>query len=127
MAHIECHDSTRPLTTGKFEMQNGIDCVVANLPWGQNSIEYINENRLILENVRSRIQAGIPCAIITRDDSIQLLESRGFDVLGQAFVPQREFVLPKGKKRKKKHFDNDKEEHQDSRNNICVITIARSS
>jgi SAM-dependent methyltransferase len=107
---------------GKF------DCVVANLPWGRNSVEFVDENRRILCSVRARIDSGIPCAFITglpsSEDlsesgnakvslSTSLFATTGFAVLGQACVPQREFALPNGKKNKKREKSmvdiNDKE------------------
>jgi len=112
--------------------------VVANLPWGKNSVLYINGNERILRSVRSQIQVGTPCAFITRPSSSNagdddkspsfLFESTGFDVLGQSFVPQREFSLPRGNKKKRKKGwidDDDDDGGGGSRSqNQCVITIA---
>ena len=111
---------------------------MANLPWGKNSVLYINENERILRSVRSQIEVGTPCAFITRPSpnagdndktTSFLFESTGFDVLGQSFVPQRDFSLPSSNKRKKKKGwvddDDDDDGGDGSRSqNQCVITIA---
>ena len=110
-----------------------------NLPYllqGRNSILYSNENERILRSVRSQIETGTPCAFVTRPSNSGedkgpslLFESTGFDVLGQAFVPQREFLLPAGKKKGKKpqNKNSDNGDSDSSRTqNQCVITIARA-
>lgn len=103
---------------------------------GRNSILYIDENERILRSVRSQIQTGTPCAFITRPSNSGedkgpslLFESTGFDVLGQAFVPQRDFLLPAGKKKRKKPQtkNSDNGDSDSSRKqNQCVITIAQA-
>ena len=143
-AHVEIHDSCTPYrrdssaSSSSSSSAANISCVVANLPWGKNSVLYINENERILRSVRSQIQVGTPCAFITRpspnaedNDTTAsfLFESTGFDVLGQSFVPQRDFSLPSGNKRKKKKGwvdgDDDGGGGDGSRSqNQCVITIA---
>jgi tRNA G10 N-methylase Trm11 len=117
-ATVQLHDSSN-----LWEEENGteINCVVANLPWGVNSVEYLQENDRILRSVRARISTGIPCAFVTRDPDITLFTGAGFEVLGQAHVPQRDFSLPKGKKKRQ----SDDEVERNGRNR-CVITIARS-
>ena len=118
---VYCHDSTMPWP----ETSGEVDCVVANLPWGLNTIDYQNENAKILQSVRTRIRAGTPCAFVTKDSHLALYERVGFQVVGEACVPQRDFVLPSGKK--KGHVE-DCREAKDDRNgrNSCVITIALS-
>ena len=76
---------------------------------GRNSVLYVDENERILRSIRSQIQMDTPCAFITRPSNAgedqgpsQLFDATGFDVLGQAFVPQRDFLLPKAKKKRKK-------------------------
>jgi hypothetical protein len=140
-AHVEIHDSCTPCrrdsSASSSSSAANISCVVGNLPWGKNSVLYINENERILRSVRSQIQVGTPCAFITRPSpnagdndktTSFLFESTGFDVLGQSFVPQRDFSLPSGNKKKKKKgwIDNDDDDGGDgSRSqNQCVITIA---
>lgn len=102
---------------------------------GRNSVLYVNENERILQSVRSQIKTGTPCAFITRPSNsgedkgpLLLFESTGFDVLGQAFVPQRDFLLPVGKKKSKKsQIENSTTQDSDSdarKKNQCVVTIA---
>ena len=116
-ANIYHHDSS----TNWQEMSKVVDCVVANLPWGINSVEYSGENVRILQSIRQRLAKGTPCAFITKGSELELFEDSGFDVLGQAHVPQRNFQLPKGKKNIKGATD-------DKRNgrNSCIITIVLS-
>ena len=117
VASVNVHDSTKVVDGCETE----IDCVVANLPWGVNSIEYLEENWRILDAVRSRISTAIPCAFVTRDPSLDLFRDTGFEVVGQAYVPQREFTLPKGKKKR------DSVEIERNNRNRCVVTFARSA
>mmetsp|Transcript_4330 Transcript_4330/g.9349 ORF Transcript_4330/g.9349 Transcript_4330/m.9349 type:complete len:504 (+) Transcript_4330:111-1622(+) len=130
---VETRDSCSPWRDNELLSRSGADavisCVVANLPWGRNSILYVDENKRILLSVRSQIQVGTPCVFITRpsdsgDDKgpLLLFESAGFNVLEQAFVPQRDFLLPTSKKKKKNprigNIDNDRDKQ-----NQCVITV----
>jgi len=137
LAHVETRDSCDPWRNS--ESSSGannnavVSCVVANLPWGRNSILYVDENKRILRSVRSQIIAGTPCAFITRpSDSGEdkapslLFESTGFDVLGQAFVPQRDFLLPISKKTRKKNPGAQNSDTDRDKQNQCVITIAKA-
>lgn len=110
------HDSTYPFPS----QYPTIDCVVANLPWGINSRDYLNQNDQILRTIRSGIEAETPCAFVTRNSDLGLFNSTNYEILGQAHVPQRDFVLPKGDKKK-----NSKELDRNGRNH-CVVTIARA-
>jgi hypothetical protein len=120
MTNIQLHDSSSSSSSMWKESETEIDCVVANLAWGVNSIEYVKENSRILKSVRARLSTGIPCAFVTRDPDPNLFTDSDFEVLGQAFVPQRDFALPKGKKKK------EAEEIERNGRTRCVITIARS-
>lgn len=115
---VTLHDSTYPFPTSKDFHK--IDCVVANLPWGINSVDYAHQNTNILKSVRNRIDCNTPCAFVTRGADVELA-TNGFKVLGQAHVPQRGFQLPKGSK---KNMDA-KELDRNGRNH-CVVTIARA-
>ena len=87
-----------------------------------------------MRSVRSQIQTGTPCAFITRPSNSGedggpslLFESTGFDVVGQSFVPQRDFLLPAGKKKRKKQTENsdvDGDTSSARNQNQCVVTIA---
>ena len=103
--------------------------ITHHLRQGRNSVLYRDEIQRILGSVRSQIEVGTPCAFITRpSDSGKdkgpsfLFESTGFDVLGQAFVPQRNFLLPASKKKKNSGIGNSGST-KDNRNQ-CVITVA---
>jgi hypothetical protein len=155
-ASVQLCDSSRIRDVDQLCPPGKIDCVVANLPWGRNSVEYADENRRILCSVRARIESGTPCAFVTRvpssadlsesgalqDLPTSLFTTTGFAVLGQAYVPQRGFALPSGlknkKKEKRKNGTNGKafvgeEEWSatalsgETRINECVITIAMST
>lgn len=138
-ANVQTHDSCNPWRYDKSSQSSktaDLSCVVANLPWGRNSVLYIDENARILCSIRAQIKTGTPCAFITRPSNSDedkgpssLFESTGFDILGQAFVPQRDFLLPKGKKNRKKPT-TENSHNEDSgptrKHDQCVITIARA-
>lgn len=78
----------------------------------------ISFSKKIIQNIHKRLHTGAPCAIIGKDDSIQeILIQSGFHLLGSAQVPQRNFVLPNSKKKKK----NQGEEMNRSN---CYIVLA---
>jgi len=138
-AQVEIHDSCAPWKDNESLSNATISCVVANLPWGKNSVLYIDENERILCSVRSQIQVGTPCAFVTRssnaDDNkspTHLFETNGFHILGQSFVPQRDFLLPSGGKRKRKKDQIGKSKKEgylitSHSQNQCVITIAMAA
>ncbi len=129
-AKIDARDSCDPPLSNP---SRDVSCVVANLPWGRNSVLYVDENERILRSVRSQIKTNTPCAFITRPSNsgedkgpLLLFESTGFVVLGQAFVPQRDFLLPVGKKISKKSTNQDSDSDARKKNQ-CVVTIALAS
>ena len=173
---LHINDDTTTTTTSP-NTTYPIDCVCANLPWGQNTVIIDNdENRRILQSVRQRIPVGIPCAFITRgslvdddddddddrfDERTRLFRSCGYEVLGQVSIPPRGVNLTRlskkeHAKRKKKNSNNNakntstkgnrsnssssnsssngngnsnknERDHTNTRKDICVVTIARSS
>lgn len=143
-ATIQCKDSA--LAVGKMLKGSNkvsderdstveIDCVVANLPWGVNSVDYRDENESILRAIRACLEkngAGgddIPCAFVTRDSNCRMFEETGFKILGQAHIPPKDFELPKDRKhRKSAQRGGSKENIPSSRNyrNNCVITFAKT-
>jgi len=134
-AKVEVRDSSMRV----HKQQSGsVSCVVSNLPWGRNSVAYLEENEKILHLVREQIPTGTPCAFITRQshsaiENPSLLFARtGYEVLGQAHVPQRDFLLPTARKKKVKPTEIAKENPVDDfcieeRSNQCIITIATAS
>ena len=91
---IDVADSTIRLRNS----QKRYDCVVSNLPWGQNTVDYLNENTEIVRAVRTTLDIGVPCAYIARDERIcDVLEETGYEILGLAAIPQRNFHRPKQK------------------------------
>lgn len=83
------------------EYQN-IDCVIANLPWGENAVHYVQENMKILVSLRNTLGEGIPCAFVHKDaklSSYTTMCSLGFEILGEACVPPMDFVLPDSRKK----------------------------
>jgi hypothetical protein len=95
------------------------DCMVANLPWGQNTLESYKENEKIIQNLSSFLVRGAPCAFVTKKDATKQFEDGGFIILGTANIPQRDFVRPKGYK--KRLHDGDE---NDKSTSDCVVTIA---
>lgn len=105
-----------------------INCVVANLPWGVNTVKYIEENEAILCQIRSLLSSGTPCAFISKESLSSRLDVLGYRCVGQAQIPQKSFRLPKGSKRRTAKHDIGTEGGKDSvtrtgRSN-CVVTIA---
>jgi hypothetical protein len=49
-----------------------VDCIVENLPWGQNTIAYSDENVRIMEHLASTLRQGTPCALVTKDADLQV-------------------------------------------------------
>ena len=114
---VSLHDATNLFPISKADHM--VDCVIANLPWGVNSVDYVDQNASILKSVRNRVDSKTPCAFVTRGGDLDLFVSSGFKVFGQAHVPQRGFQLPKGSKKKK-----DAKGLERNGRNHCVVTIA---
>jgi hypothetical protein len=94
-----------------------ISCVVCNLPWGQNSIDYQQQNQNILTSVRSLLIEGTPCAFITKTP-LDHLDRWGYQVVGIAHIPQLDFVRPSGRRGPLTASQGRSD---------CVVTIARAS
>ena len=111
------------------------DMVTANLPWGQNTVDYYQANKRILKCLQQSLQQGVPCAFVSKDEIKDDLEQLGFQIKGFAFIPPKHFALPKSYKRKKKSLDgkygisatNRNYEQQEERKKTtkdCVVTLA---
>lgn len=116
---VSRRDATDCMT---LESMDDVDCVVANLPWGQNTISYVDENSRILESITPFLKEKTPCAFATKDTKLQVsLKRLGYTVLGWANVPPTDFELPRGKKQR-----NNSDATSSSRSSVCVITLALS-
>lgn len=118
---ISRHDATLKVPGDKSKL---FDCAIANLPWGQNSLLYYNENVRIMESLQSSLRPGAPCAFISKSLELQKDMTRlGYRILGTAQIPPINSVLPSGKKVKgKQHQRND--DSSQNRSTICVVTLA---
>jgi hypothetical protein len=92
--------------------------VVANLPWGMNTADYVEENIKILKSLRHRLQNGIPCAFVHKDDKLSsetTMKTLGYEILGHAYIPPLDFDLPKSRKKaaNKKTDEDDAEDNGD--------------
>lgn len=116
VARIECKDSAIVQRT------EYPDCVVANLPWGVNSIEYLDENLRILQAVQSRLQPGTPCVMVTRKPELEIFQQAGYSILAQACIPPTDFKLPASKKKRSEAQDD-----QVQGRNQCVVTMVVSA
>ncbi|KAI2496921.1 hypothetical protein MHU86_17562 [Fragilaria crotonensis] len=115
---VSRRDATDCLT---MESMDDVDCVVANLPWGQNTISYVDENSRILESITPFLKEKTPCAFATKDTKLQVsLKRLGYTVLGWANVPPTDFELPR------KEAENNSDAASSSRSSVCVITLALS-
>lgn len=108
---------------GNTAIEREVDCVVSNLPWGLNSVQYIDDNRRILTQVRELIRPGIPCAFIAKAD-LPFLADVGYEAIEKAFVPPANFDLPSGEK-KRKTTSSDARAGRERRNS-CVVFVARA-
>lgn len=118
---ISLRDATQLLASEKADENSHFDCAIANLPWGQNSILYYNENVRILELLPSSLRPRAPCAFISKDDELQREMGRlGYEILGDAHIPPVNFVLPTSKKAKGKTDAS----AQIERSTTCVVTVA---
>eukprot|EP00522_Entomoneis_paludosa_P015974 CAMPEP_0172460382 /NCGR_PEP_ID=MMETSP1065-20121228/36698_1 /TAXON_ID=265537 /ORGANISM="Amphiprora paludosa, Strain CCMP125" /LENGTH=183 /DNA_ID=CAMNT_0013215389 /DNA_START=42 /DNA_END=596 /DNA_ORIENTATION=+ len=148
-----------------------IDAVIANLPWGVNSvIRTTGENeeesdtelssetdkqelyREILTNTRQLIaqcnnggkEVGVPCAFVfppstcniherqendNRQDSDsmlqELVQSCGYEIMGMAHIPPRDFQLPSSRKKPKKS-SNKKSAKSQGTTSDCIVVIAKT-
>ena len=117
---VETRDSTVQHAT-LDEMQ--IDCVVSNLPWGLNSIQYVNDTQKIAASVRQLLRPGAPCAFIAKQD-LAITQELGYKVLGKANIPPTNFVLPSGKK--KSEIATHESAIERKQRNSCVVILART-
>ena len=118
-----CEVHLRDASNKKLDDGKQYDCMIANLPWGQNTMLYYNENIHILDSLQSSLRPGAPCAIISKDLELQKdMERLGYHILGTAHIPPLHFVLPTGKnknaqKRNEETFHKERKSH-------CVVTVA---
>ena len=105
-----------------------MDCVVANLPWGENTVDYIDENLKILKAIIPQMKAGSPCVFIHKDEKLsnhKTMNSMGYQILGEANIPPLNFYLPKsGRKGKRQKTESGIEENSDKR---LKVTVARTT
>lgn len=105
--------------TGGIESMQLFDCVIANLPWGENSVLYYDETVRILASLPRSLRHRAPCAFVSKNAELQkYMQRRGYEILGDAHIPPLNFVLPTGKKAKK----ND--ETSKGQSTTCVVTVA---
>jgi len=116
MAHVECRDSS-----SEFEKKEFPSCVVSNLPWGVNSVEYQHENQKILASVHARLKAGTPCVFVTKNAELKLFQDAGYGIVAQARIPPNDFKLPTSKKIKTDDGTDARNERHD-----CFVTMATS-
>jgi hypothetical protein len=62
------HSFHKNKPSGDSPQIDDIKIVIANLPWGKNTINYSGLNLLILQKVRSILKIGCPCAFIVPSD-----------------------------------------------------------
>jgi hypothetical protein len=74
--------------------------MTCNLPWGQNTKSYFDEDMHILSATRSDLEKGALCIIIWKvahrdPDTLQAdLEKIGYRSIDQALVPPKDFQFP---------------------------------
>lgn len=83
--------------TGKFSWAD-VDCVVANLPWGERVLHYHNTTEGILACMGNALKGGCECAVVTREQlSLDLVRSLGFEDLTCIEVASVSTTQPKYK------------------------------
>lgn len=133
---IQCRDSTIPhASLDEFV----VDCVVCNLPWGQNSVHYVDESMKILQGIRSVLSDDVPCAFVSKKSFLTFSNSSSLSSLGyrfekEVYIPQQSFRLPSSKRQtQKSKTDSDATvSHQNgnerqSVSSDCVITFVRTA
>jgi len=103
-----------------------IDAVAANLPWGLNSIEYLNENTKIMRSLKHDLNDCTPLVFISKNDITDDLQKLGFKVLGHASIPPNNFELQTSRKNKIIKLAGSKPSKRKHTSSDCVITIAKS-
>lgn len=110
-----------------------IDAVACNLPWGLNSNLFVGEGNSescsshLLSAIRKILQPGVPCVFFYKDDDDTAQgdlywEQLGYNVIGHASIPQKNFVLPKeGKKEKKRS-----EESGLTGRSSCIVSLVET-
>ena len=117
------------------------DCVASNLPWGINSSVRKDSNRdipqsskagltMMMSSIRRELPKGIPCAFVYKDieerpetDRMDWWLEMGFQLLGTARIPQKNFALPfKGRKKKKKASP----ESERTGRSDCVVALVKT-
>ena len=116
VAFVECRDSSN-----EFEKKEFPSCVVSNLPWGVNSVEYQHENQKILASVHSRLKAGTPCVFVTKNTELKLFQDARYAIVAQARIPPNDFKLPTSKKINADDGTDARKERHD-----CFVTMATS-
>ena len=102
-----------------------VDCVVANLPWGINSIDYTRESERIVSAIRRNLSVGVPCAFVCKtESSVTSWVRLGYRVLGKAHIPQLNFRLPEhNKKGTEEKGPLDPRKHRGD----CVVFVVEST
>lgn len=121
-------------TLNRYGQDAGLaDCLIANLPWGKNTVDYVDQNKKILESVRKRLKDGAPCIFIHKDGNLsnpKVLGTLGYNLLDEAFIPPLDFVLPMSRKKgktgpvKEQEEDNNDEPNVDSKHQRVTVTRA---
>jgi hypothetical protein len=125
MLHIVSNDGDSNRHGDSQRNQHGfarIGCVACNLPWGQNSVHYSQQNTDILASIRRVVAAHVPCAFVSKQPLLDM-EKLGYEVVGTAQIPQRNFVLPTGSKSIAKAGTASTTGRKTGRSD-CVVTIA---
>ncbi|CAB9504397.1 expressed unknown protein [Seminavis robusta] len=92
-----------PLVQESGDLPLKIDCVVSNLPWGQNTIDYVDQNLNILKALKRQLKPGTPCIFVHKDallSNSKPLARLGYSIIGEATVPPPNFALPKSRKKR---------------------------
>ena len=137
-------EANRLNSSDAFISRRMADCMVANLPWGENAFQYYNENSKLIAALGKDLQPGCECAFVvqgggeysldTEKEMLSVLRKNGFVVSdtvvvgaeggsdSSALKESKAKVLDRGRK------DIDQDEfHSSIRRGFAVIFAHRST
>ena len=109
-------------------IMESVHAVVANLPWGDNSVLYREEQVKIVSNLSKRLRPGVVCVWITKtpiepqDDKEESIWHHHLEIIGHATIPPSGFFLPTSKKGKQ---GDNRNGTKNKASTSCVVTVTR--
>lgn len=106
-----------------------IDAVACNLPWGLNSNLFADDgdncSSRLFSAIRKVLKPGIPCVFLYKEEGESgtlYWEQLGYKVIGYASIPQKNYVLPKERKKEKRR----PEENVLNGRSSCIVSLVET-